>query len=82
MQQFAEFGLSQLPYMDVLYSGYLYTKIRNKKHYQIATGYVRAGILSGMCLSGIIGQLVVIFSSNSDDYSKLPYFSFAGILWR
>jgi len=60
----------------VSYYGYLYAKIKDKEHYQIATGYVKASMLSGMCLSGILGQLVVYMKSG--DYSTLPYYSLAG----
>lgn len=61
---------------EVSYYGYLYSKIKEKEHYQIATGCSKAGTLTGMFMSGIFGQSVVYFKNR--DYSTLPYYSLAG----
>jgi len=74
----AEICLSLLSCAEVSHYGYLYAKIRDERHYQIATGYVKAGMLSGQCLSGLFGQLVV--SLGNRDYSTLPYYSLAGMV--
>lgn len=57
--------------------GYLFAMIEDKDQYQIATGCVTAGMMSGMAASGIIGQIVVYL--NNSDYSPLLYYSLAGI---
>ncbi|XP_015371858.1 PREDICTED: folate transporter 1-like [Diuraphis noxia] len=57
------------------YYGYLYSKIEDKEHYQIATGFAKSGMLSGTCVGGLLGQLVVYF--NDRNYSVLPYYSLA-----
>lgn len=62
---------------EVAYYSYLFAKIKNKEHYEIATGCAKAGSLSGQCASGLIGQLVVTLSAKND-YSTLPYLSLAG----
>lgn len=59
---------------EVAYYGYLYAMIKDRKRFQIATGCAKAATLSGSCVSGIIGQLVVSLNG----YSTLTYYSFVG----
>lgn len=70
-----EIGLSLFTCAEMSYIGYTYAKIENKDYYQIATGYVKAGMLSGRCVSGLLSQLVV--NLNDGDYSSLNYYSLA-----
>lgn len=76
LKQIAEVCLSLFVCAEVSYYGYLYAKIGVKKHYQIATGYTKAGVLGGICVSGLLGQLVVYL--NNGNCSTLPYYSLAG----
>lgn len=80
VKQIAEVCLSLFVCAEVSYYGYLYAKIDNKEYYQIATGYTKAGVLSGTFVSGILGQLVIYL--NNGDYSTLPYYSLAGIVLK
>jgi len=59
------------------YYGYLFARIKDKNHYQIATGCVKAGALSGQFISGLFGQLVTYL--NNSDYNTLPYYSIIGV---
>lgn len=61
------------------YYGYLFARIKDKDHYQIATGCVKSGALSGMFVSGLLGQIVVYF--NDSDYTSLPYYSLVGMIY-
>ncbi|XP_026806294.1 thiamine transporter 2-like [Rhopalosiphum maidis] len=61
--------------IEMAYYGYLYSKIEDKEHYQIATGFAKSGMLSGTCVAGLLGQLAVYF--NDRNYSVLPYYSLA-----
>lgn len=61
--------------IEMAYYGYLYSKIEDKEHYQIATGFAKSGMLSGTCVAGLLGQLVVYL--NNRNYSVLPYYSLA-----
>ncbi|CAH1726462.1 unnamed protein product [Aphis gossypii] len=61
--------------IEMAYYGYLYSKIDDKEHYQIATGFAKSGMLSGTCVAGLLGQLVV--NLNNRNYSVLPYYSLA-----
>lgn len=70
-----EICLSLFACIEMAYYGYLYSKIEDKEHYQIATGFAKSGMLSGTCVGGILGQLVVYF--NNCNYSVLPYYSLA-----
>ncbi|XP_025192959.1 folate transporter 1-like isoform X2 [Melanaphis sacchari] len=70
-----EFCLSLFACIEMTYYGYLYSKIEDKVHYQIATGFAKSGMLSGSCVGGLLGQLVVYF--NDRNYSVLPYYSLA-----
>ncbi|XP_050424032.1 thiamine transporter 2-like [Adelges cooleyi] len=63
--------------VEITYFSYLYAQISNKNHYQLATGYAKAGCLSGACISGLVGQLIV-FSGNGN-YTALPYISLAAM---
>lgn len=76
VHQLTEFGLSLFMCAEMSYYGYLYAKIKDREHYQMATGYVKAGTLSGICLSGLFGQLIVYLYDH--DYSFLPYYSLPG----
>lgn len=80
VQQLAEVGLSMFMCAEVTYFGYLYAKISDKEHYQIATGFAKAGTLSGKCVSGVLGQIVVYL--NHHDYSSLPYYSLASTFFN
>jgi len=75
VQQMTEICLSLFACIEMAYYGYLYSKIEDKEHYQIATGFAKSGMLSGTCVGGILGQLVVYF--NNCNYSVLPYYSLA-----
>ncbi|XP_022181646.1 thiamine transporter 2-like isoform X2 [Myzus persicae] len=70
-----EVCLSLFACIEMAYYGYLYSKIQDKEHYQIATGFAKSGMLSGTCVGGLLGQLVVYFSERN--YSELPYYSLA-----
>ncbi|KAL5233325.1 hypothetical protein ACI65C_000735 [Semiaphis heraclei] len=70
-----EVCLSLFACIEMAYYGYLYSKIEDKEHYQIATGFAKSGMLSGTCVGGLLGQLVVYF--NDRNYSVLPYYSLA-----
>lgn len=80
VKQTVEVCLSLFLCAEVSYYGYLYAKIDNKEYYQIATGYTKAGVLSGTIVSGILGQLVIYL--NNGDYSTLPYYLLAGIVLK
>lgn len=71
-----EVSYSFLKCTDPLYFGYLFATIKDKEHYQIATGFAMSGIMSGISVSGLLGQLVVYF--NNGDYTPLIYYSLAG----
>lgn len=43
----------------------------------MATGYVKAAMLSGKCASDLMGQLIVLLNF-PNGYSTLPYYSLAG----
>lgn len=68
-----EVCLSLFACIEMAYYGYLYSKIEDKEHYQIATGFAKSGMLSGTCVAGLLGQLVVYFGGRN--YSALPYYS-------
>lgn len=76
--QMAEICLGMLKCIEISYYGYLFATIKDKKHYQMATGCAMAGVMSGMCVSGLLGQLIVY--NNDRDYSVLLYYSLAGIV--
>lgn len=78
--QIAEVCMSLFTCGEVSYYGYLYAKIKDKEYYQIATGCAKAGMLSGTCVSGLIGQLVIYM--NNCDYSILPYYSIVGTVFN
>ncbi|XP_050424523.1 thiamine transporter 1-like [Adelges cooleyi] len=50
---------------------YAYAKIRDKRHYQMATSYVKSGWMLGMFVSGLVGQLVVMLDHGR--CTVLPY---------
>lgn len=75
VQQVTEVCFSLFACIEMAYYGYLYSKIEDKEHYQIATGFAKSGMLSGTCVAGLLGQLVVYL--NNRDYSVLPYYSLA-----
>lgn len=76
--QVTEISLGMLKCIEISYYGYLFATIKDKKHYQMATGCAMAGVMSGMCVSGLLGQLIVY--NNNRDYSVLIYYSLAGIV--
>lgn len=63
--------------IEIAYYGYLFATIKDKKHYQMATGCAMAGVMSGMCVSGLLGQFIIVYN-NDRDYSVLLYYSLAG----
>ncbi|XP_050423499.1 thiamine transporter 2-like isoform X2 [Adelges cooleyi] len=74
---FAESCLSLYFSVETTYYSYLYASIKDKTHYQLATGCAKAAMLTGTCVSGLLGQLVVYFGHGS--YTALPYISLAGL---
>lgn len=72
-----EIGLSVLTCAEPTFFGYLFAMIEDKDQYQIATGCVTAGMMSGMAVSGLLGQIVVYL--NYSNYSPLLYYSLAGV---
>lgn len=60
---------------EVAYYTYMYAKVPYQ-HYQKVTGYVRAAILTGRFLSGVVGQIVISFEWM--DFRELNYITFAG----
>lgn len=59
---------------EVAYYTYMYAKVPYQ-HYQKVTGYVRAAILTGRFLSGVVGQIVISFEWM--DFRELNYITFA-----
>lgn len=74
----AEVGLSLFTCAEVSYYGYTYAKIERKGHYQTATAYIKAGMLSGRFVSGLLGQSVAYL--NNGDYYALSCFSLASTI--
>ncbi|KAI5693212.1 hypothetical protein M8J75_011149 [Diaphorina citri] len=53
---------------EVSYYSYMYSKIKDKAHYQKATGRVKASIMIGRFVSGMAGQSVVLlFDTTGND---------------
>lgn len=60
---------------EVAYYTYIYAKVE-KEHYQKVTSHVRAAILAGRALSGILAQILVSFEVM--DYMQLNYITLSG----
>lgn len=77
-RQVAEASLALFSCAEMTFLGYTYAAIKTKEHYQRATGCVKAGMLSGKCVSGVLGQFVVYIYGG--DYSILNYYSLASMI--
>lgn len=56
----------------VAYTTYIYTQVPTDR-FQLVTAYTKAALLTGRCLAGILGQ--VLISTGLCDYSDLNYIS-------
>jgi len=56
----------------VAYSTYIYAQVP-KERFQVVTGYTQAALLTGRCLAGITGQILV--ATELCDYNDLNYIS-------
>ncbi|KAI5708851.1 hypothetical protein M8J76_004643 [Diaphorina citri] len=63
---------------EVSYYSYMYSKIKDKAHYQKATGRVKASIMIGRFVSGMAGQSVVLLFDTTG-YKYLVYLSILGM---
>lgn len=61
----------------IAYSTYIYTQVPVAK-FQIVTAYTKASLLSGRCLAGLLGQILI--ATNLCDYNSLNYISLAFVL--
>ena len=62
---------------QVAYSTYIYAQVPSSR-FQVVTGYTQAAYLSGRCLAGIVGQILI--ATSLCDYYSLNYISLTSVL--